>query len=298
MKLYPGRFLSITTVLAALQFNVQNALGEKKNTHKENRPTMYTFFEHQNDLGGSARQGEQLITTWKNLWFDAGWEPKVLTMEDAMKHPKYEQYTQEIKQDEFSVIRDQSFDYMCLMRWLAMAAQGTGGWMSDYDTMPMGLGPNHGRYLPNAGAFTDHDGFVPSLLSGNVEEWNRMSQNVLEISIEKIKNNKDDNFFYSDMFAMYDIHERSPMDYIQQQSVYKGVPYTAPDVVDCNAIEGSFAVHLSHARTHKAMEDGLVNFPKNISIDLAVGRSRPGLARRMYHNWKRQCLTRTASERN
>ena len=61
------------------------------------RPIMYTFYTPIE--GSGARQAgmtqeahENLLRVWRMTWQAAGWEPRVLTIQDAMRHPDYEQY--------------------------------------------------------------------------------------------------------------------------------------------------------------------------------------------------------------
>lgn len=69
-----------------------------------------------------------------------------------------------------------SFNYMCYIRYIAMSAVG-GGWMSDYDVLPLRFYFNG---LPNNGAFTVYETSVPSLVSGNESEWERLMNEIID----------------------------------------------------------------------------------------------------------------------
>ena len=124
------------------------------------RPMMHTFYEN-SDVGE-----DDLLEYWKEAWNEAGWDTVVLTMEDAKKHPYYDEM--------FSVIDPiwgMTYNGLCFYRWLAMAASG-GGWMSDYDLFPTNFPKEEGFMdsLPNRGDFTSFYGHVPSLMSGREDE--------------------------------------------------------------------------------------------------------------------------------
>lgn len=60
------------------------------------RPVMYTFFEwippRNRGTQMSDTADKALIAEWKAAWKAAGWEPRVLTLEDAKQHPQYDDY--------------------------------------------------------------------------------------------------------------------------------------------------------------------------------------------------------------
>lgn len=144
----------------------------------------------------------------------------------------------------------------------------------------------------------DYDGFVPSLMSGSAAEWERMSQNVMEMAVFRIKLNTDRDFYYSDMLAMQQLAERSPSTFIQQRHVFKGFPYKARNEVDCDAVQGVIATHVSPFRTHEAMEKGLVATPEGTEkIETVVHKVRHELARELYDNWKQQCSSSSSLDR-
>merc|ERR1712157_601364 len=51
------------------------------------RPKMHTFF-----TPVSAKPDMELLEVWKKAWADAGWEPVVLTLDDARGHPDYKKF--------------------------------------------------------------------------------------------------------------------------------------------------------------------------------------------------------------
>ena len=89
---------------------------------------MYTYYEPAiTDMTPQADQ--DLLENWKKAWYDAGWEPRVLSEADAKKLPEYDALLQLI----IDAKAIGTYNMACYIRWIAMAAVG-GGFMSDYDT--------------------------------------------------------------------------------------------------------------------------------------------------------------------
>eukprot|EP00521_Asterionellopsis_glacialis_P014546 CAMPEP_0195290082 /NCGR_PEP_ID=MMETSP0707-20130614/6090_1 /TAXON_ID=33640 /ORGANISM="Asterionellopsis glacialis, Strain CCMP134" /LENGTH=170 /DNA_ID=CAMNT_0040350159 /DNA_START=549 /DNA_END=1058 /DNA_ORIENTATION=- len=151
-----------------------------------------------------------------------------------------------------------------------MAAHGEGGWMSDYDTFPLGITPHMGSHLPNQGRFTSYARHVPALLSGSAAEWNRLTQELFHMAIAVEPEDLLKPNFYSDMHALKDLHDRYPsiLDYGilggGHEILVTTYPYAKENKVDCEMLqhEGILAAHLSHAATRQASEEGVLYIPK------------------------------------
>jgi len=170
---------------------LQNDSPSDSNTQ---RPKMYTFFTR-----FSQDIEQELLDSWKKAWYEAGWEPVVLGLEDAKRHPNYRRFIDAFEQADYRVL---DFDRLCFLRWLAMGVSG-GGWMSDFDTFPLYSNPlADGLKLPNEGKFTCYSRHVPNLVSGSASEWNRMS----DLIFLSYKLHQDTH--WSDMLAFLEIHEK------------------------------------------------------------------------------------------
>jgi len=172
------------------------------NVHKArcwgDRPLIFTFYEPVSYL--MEESPDDLIEVWKSSWSEAGWEPVVLNMGDAKRHPNYKFLAKTLDDGlQFADSKDK-YNYFCFIRWVAMAASG-GGWMADYDTFPLNLPASF--ELPNNGSFTGHASFIPNLLSGSSSEWNRMIG--LLFHAFSRHNRKE---FYSDLYAAKDLFEQ------------------------------------------------------------------------------------------
>jgi len=216
-----------------------------KKTCHGSRPIMHTFFE--TAYGHSKVFNE--LDAWKKAWHDAGWEPVVLTLNDAKRHHLYEKFYSAFEQAEFALGQ---YDRMCFYRWLAMAVSG-GGWMSDYDTLPLEPQPFVDAFtLPNNGNFTGFSNHVPCLLSGSEQEWNRMSMHMFNSYIHHTAD------FWSDMCALLEISQKphgfiGANEVVDGDSIYEDEIKEAGKVLNpfsiknkCQLILGKRAVHFSH----------------------------------------------------
>jgi len=191
----------------------------------EARPIMHTFYQHidinHHKTGSTFNKGTgmrtdeahlALLAVWESSWQKAGFETRILDINDAMQHEDYGKVREFLDNEEFG-----EYDEICFLRWFAMASVG-GGWMSDYDVVPLAslvpyeyvevptilsdddIATNNGIPLPHDGRFTAYDerGQVPSLLSGSQEEWERLAQGLINLTYQHTKG------FYSDMLALDD----------------------------------------------------------------------------------------------
>jgi hypothetical protein len=125
----PSVGLATLLVVVALKFQPIQLFHEKLHRRLEvdleaPRPKMHTYYEKaKTDMTDAA--DEDLLANWKKAWWDAGWEPVIITQWDAMNLPEYDEM--------IDLIVDPSFigqyNMQCYIRYLAMSAVG-GGWMS------------------------------------------------------------------------------------------------------------------------------------------------------------------------
>ena len=67
-----------------------------------------------------------------------GWEPVVLSLDEARCHPKFDALSQAIPH--YPTINPSGFDSLCWLRWLALDEAG-GGFFADYDCINRGWEP-------------------------------------------------------------------------------------------------------------------------------------------------------------
>ena len=236
-----------------------NVMAEQDQAAPKQRPIVKTFFQPLADPDSNEVSQDPLLKVWKDEWEMAGFEPQVVTMEDARKHPYYDTMKDAVEK----VFKTDRYNQYCFFRYLAMATTG-GGWHIDYDTIPANFPTGEAAPLPNGGKFTSYQVFVPALISASEEEWTRVSKLLVEqISIS------DENF-KSDMRMLRDL-------YINENflNAYGGVPYDIdfkgwkstfvlqPEeavkerhVINCERMNKAFAIHFSHVHMVKLYRRG------------------------------------------
>lgn len=254
----------------------------KTTTQKRVMHTFYDRLSETKSTGMTNKDDRVLLETWSAAWRAAGWEPKILVLDDAQKHPDYEKYKDSLKEN-----TDGVYNQMCYIRWLAMAANG-GGWMCDYDVFPIPLSSkylqphhDHDHDLPHDGKLTVYEftreGGVPSLISGTAEEWDRMAHAVIEKSFDKS--------IHSDMFAIMNIHQTDPEAFILANKVLKG--HVAMKEVKittslCMMWFGYGAIHFSHFSIGVGKDSGRLGPDANPS-------SRSQIASDWMEEWIQVC---------
>jgi len=279
--------LVIICILLVQSFNAPKANNHERQRRnlQEERPVIYTFFEPAYESSLSQKSLLLQLETWRTSWMNAGWKAVILTLKDAEQHYLYSHFKKAFDEARFPVSK---YDQMCFYRWLAMAKVG-GGWMSDYDTMPLYSNPAESLTLPNNGKFTSYQQHVPALVSGSEREWDRMSNLMYQFYLSH------GEYYYNDIRAMMDIqyhtkscifenttkvidiHEAYKGDYKSKSSFEIDTPYTPNNYLDvieryleelgssnvifttdptsfidvCPKLKGKRAIHFSHSACEK-----------------------------------------------
>ena len=254
-----------------------------KSDRKKARHIMHTFFHEipksERITGMSDKADADLLRIWEESWQALGWETRVLTLEDAKAHPDFEKWEKHL--EDVWLGKKPQYDQMCYYRWLAMSITG-GGWMSDYDLMPL-LGASSENIQMNK-RFTVHDqtlqgDAIPSLLSGSQQEWERMARLLLE---NANKHKGDDSVSWVDMRALIEIYgkekdEIHPYEMIDEVVIgHLIIPKKDKkfDESQCSQIRKLKGVHVCH----HAMK----------SLGFSP-EDRPRIAREFMKQWKEVC---------
>lgn len=195
----------------------------------DDRPVMHTFFHGIIKTTAPTKRefrrhasDAKMLETWEESWQAAGFRTKILTLQDAEKHPVFQTYVSELEKVPLlgsgGTGKNALYNALCFYRWLAMATVEGGGWMCDYDVLPLHISgatlpsetpggalvepmeSGNPLGLPNEGRFTVYAGGVPALMSGTAEEWTRMARTILWFSIKKSR--EEPERLFSDMLAV------------------------------------------------------------------------------------------------
>jgi hypothetical protein len=98
---------------------------------------VYAFYEPINEPWIDQNDQKILIDLWKKSWNYYGWNPVIITLDDAKKHALYEDFYKKIEQ--FPTVCPKIYDMYCFLRWLSFANYG--GWMSAVSVMNHGFTP-------------------------------------------------------------------------------------------------------------------------------------------------------------
>jgi hypothetical protein len=270
---------------------------------------MHTFYE---PLPGLADTAEDVLQmgSWSEVWKDAGWSTRMLTLSDARRHPQFQAVDNRLTRLIAAGTRlgnNVAYEKMCYFRYLAMAAAG-GGWMSDYDTIPLG-DMIAGTPLPRL--FTSYTKHVPSLMVGSADQWIELLMHMLAIVEDVAYNYKNDwtdrcgtncgpTVGKSDMVALLMLASANHTRYRSLNHVERFLTeerlgiHTTKDrtrMVDpanaslsvkfCADANAKKAAHLSHY----AMRLAFVNVPKDHSDKLNRGK----WMEMAYFNWQARC---------
>jgi hypothetical protein len=221
------------------------------------RPIMTTFFEPvEGGCCGMTQQGhENLVASWKRAWEGHGWETRIFSEKEALKHPSFELLQQKLIEANVS-----EYDRRCFWRWLAMALDDNplGGWMSDYDLFPLTLTGYKGLELMSKPGFKTYGGQVPALIHADQKSW----EHIVQMMIENLYPDMNIDFI-SDMMLLLYLHQNYTEEDmgvttwefdLWKKFPYKRVPGQEDPVIDCNLVRDYLAAHLSHRGAQEAQE--------------------------------------------
>lgn len=138
-----------------------------------------------------GRDDAALVALWKEQWEAKGWATVVLGESDAKAHRLYD--LAQRAWAVFPTVNNREYERACWNRWLAMSAVG-GGWMSDYDVMPMGNLPSGSGELQFFSKGMN-DPVVPCLVWGTKDGYESAIYHFLNFKTVGLKH-------FSDMIAL------------------------------------------------------------------------------------------------
>jgi hypothetical protein len=286
-------------ILAIIAFTTITILNQYYNLRAVpiamSKPVMSTFFTPvKGGCCGMSEQGHlNLVKAWEEAWQSWGWDTKVLTEEDARRHPRFEEFEEKISQ-----IDVDEYNHRCFWRWLAMANDDDvmGGWMSDYDAFPLLLTGEVGYELMSMDGFKSWSVHVPTLIHADKRSWERMVDYMIKVISPDL-----DVEIITDMYVLRYLEKQFTKEELNIKKweymtyhggyIYKRVEGSDKVEVDCDGANVALAAHLSHHDTHKAVEGGL--FPKLEGMrdgDVHAGTERRGEAATiMMKDYREKC---------
>jgi hypothetical protein len=152
---------------------------------------IYTYYQ---DINRNSQN--ELIDLWKISWSNHGYEPIVLNLQDAKKHPYFETLNTEMRSICKEIAKKEINDYgmSCWFRWLAYATQADEKfYVSDYDAINVNFPitePSDKLHL------MDFD--CPFLASGTPSQFENLCKVFVEVSNERMEILKQQASHYHD----------------------------------------------------------------------------------------------------
>lgn len=129
---------------------------------------------------------QELIDLWKESWSKQGFDPIVLSMDDAKKHPYYEEFITKLKHTHIEITGKPISDYglSCYLRWLAYANQNEKNFflMSDYDVINKNFIYDDLDEIIQQNNMSFLDRYCPCLAYGNSETCFQFCRDIVECS--------------------------------------------------------------------------------------------------------------------
>ena len=160
----------------------------------------------------------ELIDLWKISWSNHGYEPIVLNLEDAKRHPYFDTLNSEMRRIFKEITGRAISDYgmSCWFRWLAYATQPNEKfYVSDYDAINVNFSitePNDKLHL------MDND--CPFLASGAPTQFENLCKAFVEASNQRIKILKQQaNHYHDQEFFQFNFlpHTNDSAEYLRNR---------------------------------------------------------------------------------
>lgn len=100
------------------------------------RPNVYTYAHKHARV--TKQEMAAIVEAWQKGWTSRGWNPVVLTLRDAAKHPRFEEFSAAVER--LPCVGDKKWMAHRFYRWLALDSAG-GGLLTDWDVLPNDFGP-------------------------------------------------------------------------------------------------------------------------------------------------------------
>lgn len=110
-----GAAHSSSTATLFLRRILSESDSSEETEQRRPRPRMYTFY-HRVPTRAKESTDQATLDVWKEEWTRAGFDARILTMDDATAHPNFNSYKQTL-QDSVAMHRPIGYNSMCFYRW-------------------------------------------------------------------------------------------------------------------------------------------------------------------------------------
>ena len=264
------------------------------------RPTMYTYFERVEPdwTGMSHKDHADLLQFWNDSWYQAGWNPVVLSQQDALRMETALYGERHARSLHDTLAELAPYTRMLLHRWMAMSERG--GWYCDYDVFPLFSLKHHPQAhdffdLPSS-VLTLHEMVAPTLVSGSAAAWQNMTRRLIKHAW--LDRQGKERSFWTDDLALLDIRYeargvedddsvmRVARNVVQADRVLGLLHFDQAEsdsTPTCPAVKKNrWVVHYSPLALQRA-----VDLPSNLRLP----RHRLTLAREWLPKWMSLCAT-------
>lgn len=119
------------------------------------------------------------LSMWQTSWENSGWNPQVLTEQDASRHRLYSDFKEKISS--LPTVNAAKFDYQAFMRWLAVATLP--------DTLVVTTEPDVINYSLTPDKLNHETGLVihspvPAFIVGSPQDFTRCCSRITEHTIQ------------------------------------------------------------------------------------------------------------------
>ena len=221
----------------------------QKSRYYQSKMKIYTYYENIN-----FKQQDELVKLWEQGWARNGFDPVVLSLDDAKKSPYYGEFADQIH----SVVSEVTgkplsrYGMSCYLRWLAYSTQAdTDSFLvSDYDVMNRRFAPVQLIEPMDKIAFMDR--WCPCLAYGTKEQFLAFCKEIIACTKEHIEEIKasyvaqKDRCYHDQNFL--DLNQRRLSNFNICPARKYVMPYVHgdPKMKDCGLI------HFSHGSIEKA----------------------------------------------
>lgn len=212
---------------------------------------IYTYYENIN-----FKQQDKLIELWKKSWYSNGFNPVVLSLEDAKKSIFYKEFVEKIKHLGLRITDKSlsSYDLSCYLRWLAYSTQAdTDSFLvSDYDIININFSPTKMIESKNQISFMDR--LCPCLAYGNTEQFLNFCKDIISITtinLEQIKTDylkTKDKCYHDQNFLV--LNEKKLGNY----NICPARKYVIPYIHNDSKMEKCEIIHFSHNSVQKTKD--------------------------------------------